>query len=84
MYLTLRGARYADVLTPEERQRFDAGEMVVQEEEVSGSNACLAHHPESYVRERLAPGLSVVDLVPSDAAGEKGDPWLDAVIYRKA
>jgi hypothetical protein len=50
---------------------------------VSGSNACLAHHPESYVREQLAPGLSVVDLVPSDEAGEAGDPWLDAVVFRK-
>ena len=57
MYLTLRGARYADVLTPEERERFDAGEMVVQEEEVSGSNACLAHHPESYVRTARAGAL---------------------------
>jgi SAM-dependent methyltransferase len=83
MYLTLRGPRYAEVLTPEERQRFDAGELVVQEEGVSGSNACLAHHPEPYVREQLAPQLSIVDLVPSDEAGEKGDPWLDAVIYRK-
>ena len=84
MYLTLRGARYAEVLTPEERQRFDAGEVVVQKEKVSGSNACLAHHPESYVRERFVPELELVDLVPSDEAGEKGDPWLDAVIYRKA
>jgi len=83
LYLTLRGPRYADVLTPEERQRFDAGEMVVQEEKVSGSNACLAHHPESYMREQLAPALSVIDYVPSDEAGESGDPWLDVVLYRK-
>ena len=83
MYLTLRGQRYAEVLTPEERERFDAGEMVVQEEKVSGSNACLAHHPESYVREQLAPGLEVVDYVPSDEAGEKADPWLDVVVFRK-
>jgi SAM-dependent methyltransferase len=83
LYLSLRGPRYADVLTPEERQRFDAGEMVVQEERVSGSNACLAHHPESYMHEQLAPALSVVDYVPSDEDGESGDPWLDVMLYRK-
>jgi len=83
MYLTLRGSKYAETLTPEERERFDAGEMVVQEERVSGSNACLSHHPESYTREQLAPALEVVDYVPLDEDGEKADPWLDAVVFRK-
>jgi SAM-dependent methyltransferase len=84
LYLTLRGERYADVLSPEQRERFDSGEMVVLEPGVSGSNACLTHHPESYVRERLAPELSLVDYVPSDEAGEGGDPWLDIALFSKS
>jgi SAM-dependent methyltransferase len=83
LYLTLRGERYAEFLSAEERERFDAGEMVVQAQNVSGSNACLAHHPESYVRERLAPEMSLVDLIPSDKKGERGDPWLDIALFTK-
>ena len=83
LYLTLRGERYADALSGDERKRFDAGEMVVQVPNASGSNACLAHHPESYVRERLAPELSLVDLIPSDEAAELGDPYLDIALFAK-
>jgi SAM-dependent methyltransferase len=83
LYLTLRGDRYADVLTPEQRRRYDAGEMVVQAEHVSGSNACLAHHPQPYVRKELAPELEVVQIVPSDGVDPEADAYLDVVLYRK-
>jgi SAM-dependent methyltransferase len=83
LYLTLRGERYAEVLSSEERRRFDAGEMVVKAERVSGSNACLAHHPEAFVRDQLAPGMTVVDIVPSDGVDQQADEYLDVVIYRK-
>jgi SAM-dependent methyltransferase len=82
-YLTFRGVRYADVLSPEERARFDSGEMVVQAERVSGSNACLAHHPESYIRGAFAPELEVLDIVPSDGVNPEADEYLDVVLFRK-
>jgi SAM-dependent methyltransferase len=84
MYLTFRGELYANILDSDERARFDAGEMVVKEASWSGSNACLAHHPESFVRNGLAPELSLEEFVPADDKERGGDQVaLDGALFRK-
>ena len=80
--LTTLGARYRDGLTPKERARFDAGELVVRRPEAVGSNLCAAFHPRAYVQETLAgPGsLEPVEFVPE---GATGNPHQDLHLLRK-
>ena len=81
LLLTTHGKRYRDRLTPAERAAFDAGRLVVRWAEGAGTNLCSAFHPRSYVQERLAAGLDVVDFVPE---GAKGNPHQDLYLLRKA
>jgi SAM-dependent methyltransferase len=81
LLLTTHGERYRDRLAPAERAAFDAGRLVVRWPEGAGTNLCSAFHPPSYVQERLAAELDVVDLVPE---GAKGNPHQDLYLLRKA
>ena len=80
LLLTTHGARYRDRLTPEERARFDAGDLVVRRPEAVGSNLCAAFHPRAYVQERLAGPLEPVEFVPE---GATGNPYQDLHLLRK-
>ena len=68
MLVTTKGLSRADAMSDAERKRFDAGEVVVQNDRYAGRNLCAAFHPERYVRERLAGNLEVVEFVPADGA----------------
>ncbi|MDQ3822105.1 MAG: class I SAM-dependent methyltransferase [Actinomycetota bacterium] len=78
--LSTHGEHYLPRLTAEERDRFAAGEVVVRWEEVAGTNLCTAFHPPSYVRDRLAAGLEVLEFV---AEGAKGNPHQDLFVLRR-
>jgi SAM-dependent methyltransferase len=82
LLLTTHGQAYRDRLSEAERQRFDAGEIVVRWEDVAGSNLCGAFHPESAVRETLAAGngFTFLELEPE---GAKGNPHQDLALLRK-
>jgi SAM-dependent methyltransferase len=67
--ITTKGRSRLHGLDEEELQRFEAGELVVQDERYEGRNLCAAFHPERYVRERLAGSLQVVDFVPAVRGG---------------
>jgi SAM-dependent methyltransferase len=56
---TTRGEAWAWKLTPEERTRYDDGDLVVRYGDVTGTNLCAAFHPARYVHERLAIGFAV-------------------------
>jgi 2-polyprenyl-3-methyl-5-hydroxy-6-metoxy-1,4-benzoquinol methylase len=77
---SVHGERYLPELTPEERQRFQSGHLVVRGADVPGRNACGAYHPASYVREHLARGWQLLDHV---AEGAAGNPHQDLVLLRK-
>lgn len=81
LLLTTHGASYADRLTPGERERFEGGEVVVRWARVAGTNLCTTFHPESYVRQRLAAGLELLEFVPD--GGVVGSPPQDSVVFRK-
>jgi SAM-dependent methyltransferase len=68
LLVTTKGVSRSDVLTPDERARFDAGEPVVQFQRYAGRNLCAAFHPEAYLRTRFAPALRLVRLLPADEA----------------
>jgi SAM-dependent methyltransferase len=79
LVVTAHGEAYRSKLNPEERERFDRGELVVRWQQVAGTNLCAAYHPPSYV-ERLADGFEVVDFAPE---GAKGNPQQDQYLLRR-
>jgi SAM-dependent methyltransferase len=81
LLLTTHGDSYADRLTPEERGRYDAGEVVVRWPAVAGTNLCTAFHPEPYVRDCLAPELELLEFAADGAA--VGNPPQDLVLFQK-
>jgi SAM-dependent methyltransferase len=50
-------------LTPEQRERFGRGELVVERTGMAGRNLCTAYHPRPYVTGRLLDGFDDVDVV---------------------
>jgi SAM-dependent methyltransferase len=79
LLLTTHGERYRDRLDPPERERFDAGEIVVRWQEVAGSNLCAAYHPARALA-RLADRFEEIAFVPQ---GAKGNPHQDVHVFRR-
>jgi SAM-dependent methyltransferase len=80
LLVTTHGERYRERLSHDEREAFDAGRLVVRWPEGAGTNLCSAFHPASYVKERLAAGLDVVEAVPE---GATGNPYQDLYLLRR-
>jgi SAM-dependent methyltransferase len=59
LLFTTHGIGVLAGLLPDERSRFDAGELVVRFDSEAGSNLCNAFQPEQWVREVLAKDLTV-------------------------
>ena len=76
LLLTTLGEHYLATFSPEERRRFEAGQIVVRDANLPGTNLCLTFHPPAYVR-RMAEGFEVVEFVPKGALGSPyQDLWL--------
>jgi hypothetical protein len=80
LLLTTHGERYRERLSQDERAVFDGGRLVVRWPEGAGTNLCSAFHPPSYVEERLAARLDVVEFVPE---GATGNPHQDLYLLSK-
>jgi SAM-dependent methyltransferase len=80
LLLTTHGGSYVPRLDPDERSRFEHGELVVRWSDVPGTNLCSAYHPESYLRETFARGFVFLELEPE---GARGNPTQDLVLLRK-
>lgn len=76
LLLTLHGQSRLLELEPEERQRFNAGQLVVKSLSIPGSNLFGAYHPTQYVRDHLAKGFEVVDFIPEGARDANQDIYL--------
>jgi SAM-dependent methyltransferase len=81
LLLTTHGRAYLERLSPGERERFAAGEVVVRWEDVAGTNLCSAYHPERALREDLAEGFAFLELEPE---GALGNPRQDLSVLRKS
>jgi SAM-dependent methyltransferase len=79
LVLTTHGDSYRARLEPRERERFDAGEIVVRWGEVAGSNLCAAYHPRGALA-ALADGFLEIAHVPEGAAG---NPHQDLHVFRR-
>jgi SAM-dependent methyltransferase len=64
LIITTHGERFLENLSPDDKERYRNGQLVVRHEEAAGSNRCAAFHPEPYVREKLARDLILVDYRP--------------------
>ena len=74
--ISVHGESYLPQLPDEEREKFKAGNMVVVRGKYSGTNICGVYHPESYVRNVMTEGFSVVDFLPLGAKDAKQDMYL--------
>ena len=81
LLVTTHGAGHVDLLGPDERSRYEEGEVVVRWPSTAGTNLCTTFHPEAYVRTRLAPELELVELIPE--GGTTGGRRQDLVSFRK-
>ncbi len=80
LLISLHGSHYLSLMTSEERREFLAGNVVVRETDMAGSNICATFHPEEWVRKQLAKGWEVVDFVPK---GATGNPHQDIYLLRR-
>ncbi|HZI63026.1 MAG TPA: class I SAM-dependent methyltransferase [Pyrinomonadaceae bacterium] len=64
LYFTTHGEYYLPDLSKEESEQFLSGKLAIREQHRSGENICAVFHPVSYVQEKLAQNLIVVDFVP--------------------
>jgi SAM-dependent methyltransferase len=69
LIFTTHGAGYLDVMTADERVKFQEGYLVVRYEEYSGMNLCASFHPFKYVKEVLCQEFILIDFIPEGAWG---------------
>jgi SAM-dependent methyltransferase len=60
LVLSVLGERMRHRLSPDEQQRFDRGEMIVQRPRMAGRNLCTVYHPRPYVTGELLSELGEV------------------------
>ncbi|HEX2292390.1 MAG TPA: class I SAM-dependent methyltransferase [Gaiellaceae bacterium] len=77
--VSIHGEPYRVRLKPEERSRFDAGEIVVRWGVVAGTNLCTAFHPPGSLERLAGERFEVVSYIPE---GAKGNPPQDLVLLR--
>lgn len=76
LIITLHGEARSGDLTPEQKQLFDSGQMIVRGEKYRGSNVCGAYHPESYVRQHFIKDLTIIDVIPCGTTDGGQDVYL--------
>lgn len=81
LFITLHGRYYLEcALNEAERAKFEAGQLVVMHANFNGSNTCAVYHPESYVREKMLKGFTLVDYI---SEGALGNPRQDVYLLRR-
>ncbi|PIE67495.1 MAG: hypothetical protein CSA23_03450 [Deltaproteobacteria bacterium] len=82
LLITTHGEAYLSRLSLKEQQDFNCGKLVVQNEQVAGSNPCMVFHPVKYVKENLGQALEFVDFIQADEIGT-ATPSQDFFLFRK-
>ena len=80
LLISTQGEYYLPNIPADRRAEFERGERVVCGAEHAGTNTCTTFHPPAYVRNKLAPRLTVVDFIPE---GALGNPRQDYCLLRK-
>jgi SAM-dependent methyltransferase len=65
LLFTVSGRAYYSWMTDDEKERYDAGQLVVREQDQAGKNLCAVFHPEEWVSNQVAQsGYALVDFIP--------------------
>jgi SAM-dependent methyltransferase len=80
LLVTVHGETYRARLSDEERDAFDAGEVVVRWGEVAGTNLCTTFHPPAAVERLVADRFEIEKFVPE---GARGNPHQDLYLLRR-
>jgi SAM-dependent methyltransferase len=86
MWFTIHGESYRERLLPEEKVRFDEGEIVVWLPEAQGTNICGAYWPNAAVERMLGDGfatLTHLDPQVDKSTAEKAHLQHDAYLVRR-
>ncbi|HEX6667060.1 MAG TPA: class I SAM-dependent methyltransferase [Solirubrobacterales bacterium] len=81
LVISVLGEAMRGRLTPEERARFDRGDLVLQRPAQAGRNLCTAYHPPVYVERKLLRDFS--DVSPFDLGATDLPVLQDAYIARR-
>jgi SAM-dependent methyltransferase len=79
LVLSFHGDALYGHLNRAERNDYRAGKLVVRTSELPGTNHCATFHPPAFVRNVLAKGFEVLDMV---SEGATGNPPQDAWVLR--
>lgn len=80
LVLSTHGDAFERELSADERRRYRAGELVLREPGLAGTNVCAAYHPPSALERLLPPGLAVDRHEPQ---GARGNPPQDLWVLRR-
>jgi SAM-dependent methyltransferase len=80
LLVTLQGDRYRHKFTAAEAAAYDAGQAVVRQESLAGTNWCATFHPRAYVERVFAARL---ELLRYDVGAMPGVLDQDVVVLRK-
>jgi SAM-dependent methyltransferase len=86
VWFTIHGESYRERLLPEEKTRFDAGEIVVWLPEIEGTNLCGAYWPAAAVENVLGDGFEMLvrlDPKADPATAERAHLEHDAYLVRR-
>lgn len=57
------------------REAYDAGEFVVSDETMEGTNRCVAYHPHRWVIEQMLEGFELLEFAPQGSAMTGGQDY---------
>lgn len=80
LLVTVHGDTYRPRLSDDERDAYDAGEVVVRWGEVAGTNLCTTFHSRAAVERLVANGFEIEKFVPE---GARGNPHQDLYLLSK-
>jgi SAM-dependent methyltransferase len=80
LVLTLSGRGDFRRLTAAEQSRFEAGELIVLDAALAGTNMCAVYHPVDYVRREWSDLFALLRHYPS---GAKGSPNQDLYVFER-
>jgi SAM-dependent methyltransferase len=82
LLITTQGSSFRQHLNDSEREKFDAGSLVVRHDAVAGTNLCAAFHSPRYIEATLLGKFEVLELA-SVEKGETNGVLQDMTLARK-
>ena len=76
LLFTVHGVSRLNGLSPEQRQAFEAGSLVIVGSQYSGTNSCGTYHPQQYVRNVLCRDWRLLAFEPGGAKDANQDAFL--------